>query len=171
MNYPEGHLAIVQELLSGKFILSDELFFTVISENSNFYKQFFKESFNYEIEQTSEFIYLSSTQTNEKFSRNLMLLLGVLSYELNLKGKNLYDGLAELYQIEDIEKIVEESSYKSICRKIEIEPMLRNDCRKRNIVTFINEGSAFKFTAAINLFLERAKEIVVEVKEEHLEDE
>jgi len=172
MNYPDEHLEIVQELLYGKFILSDEPFFSVIAEHHNFYKQFFKLSFNYDLEQTAEFIYLSSTQTSEKFSRNLMLLLGVLSYELNSKGKNLYDGLTEVYQIEDLEKIVEESSYKSICRKIEIESMIRNDCRKRNIVEFINDGNSFKFTRAINVFLERAKEIALEQKEpEKIEDE
>lgn len=162
MNYPDEHLEIVQELLSGRFILSDELHFGIVSDNIDFYKQFFKVSFNYELEQRVELIYLSSEQTNEKFSRNLMLLLGLLSYELNLQGKNLYDGLAEVYQIEDLEKIVKASSYKSICRKIEIESMIKNDCRKRNLVRFLNEGSTFKFTVAINVFLEHAKEIVLE---------
>ena len=162
MNYPIKHLEIVQELLSGRFILSSESFYAIVSENLNFYKQFFKVSFDYDLQQTSELIYLNSDETQEKFSRNLMLLLGVLSYELNLKGKNLYDGLREVYHIEDIEKIVEESSYKSICRKIEIEPMIKNDCRKRNLVEFINDGNTFKFTTAINVFLQRAKEIAVE---------
>jgi len=104
MEYPKKHYEIVQDLLSGRFILSHESYFTIIFDNSHFYKIFFKESFQYTLEQTSEVFYLSSIETNEKFSRNLMLLLATFSYELNLQGQNIYEGLFQQYKLDFLKK-------------------------------------------------------------------
>jgi hypothetical protein len=159
LNYPEKHYEIVQNLLNGKFILQGQIFYDILITNYNFYKIFFKESFKYDLVKTSEVIYLASDNTNEKFSRNLMLILAILVDNINLQGKDLYEELYKNYKIKDIEIIIKNSSYKSVCRNISIESLIKNDCQKRNIIKYNNDYDTFQFTSAINIFLEQAKKI------------
>jgi membrane-bound ClpP family serine protease len=108
---------------------------------------------------TAEVIYLSSDTTAEKFSRNLMLVLAVLVDNINLQGKDLYEELYKTYKIKDIENIIQSSSYKNVCRNISVETLIKNDCQKRNIIDFNSEYETFRFTNAINVFLDKAVEI------------
>jgi len=126
-----------------------------------FIKYFFKESFQYDLIKTSEVIYLASDNTSEKFSRNLMLILAILVDNINLQGKDLYEELYRTYKIKDIEIIIKNSSYKSVCRNIGIESLLKNDCQKRNIIKYNNDYDTFQFTSAINIFLEQAKDMAI----------
>jgi len=106
-------------------------------------------------------IYLASDNTSEKFSRNLMLILAILVDNINLQGKDLYEELYRTYKIKDVEIIIKNSSYKSVCRNIGIESLLKNDCQKRNIIKYNNDYDTFQFTSAINIFLEQAKDMVI----------
>ncbi|HIE45954.1 MAG TPA: hypothetical protein EYP87_07320 [Flavobacteriaceae bacterium] len=139
MNYPEKHYEIVQNLLNGKFILQGQEVYDILVPNYDFYKIFFKKSFKYDLVKTSEVIYLASDNTSEKFSRNLMLILAILVDNINLQGKDLYEELYKNYKIQDIEVIIKNSSYKSVCRNISIESLIKNDCQKRNIISYNNE--------------------------------
>ncbi len=159
MNYPQKHYEIVQNLLHGKFILQEDEVYDIVVTNYQFYIIFFKEGFQHNLVKTSEVIYLSSTNTNEKFSRNLMLILAILVDNINLQGKDLYEELYKSYKIKEIELIIKNSSYKNVCRNIAIESLLKNDCLKRNIINYNNDYDTFKFTSAINIFLDQAKEI------------
>jgi len=159
LNYPEKHYEIVQNLLNGKFILQGQEVYDILVPNYDFYKIFFKKSFKYDLVKTSEVIYLASDNTSEKFSRNLMLILAILVDNINLQGKDLYEELYKNYKIQDIEVIIKNSSYKSVCRNISIESLIKNDCQKRNIISYNNDYDTFQFTSAINIFLEQAKEI------------
>ncbi len=161
MNYPEKHYEIVQNLLNGKFILQGQAVYDILVPNYDFYKIFFKESFQYDLIKTSEVIYLASDNTSEKFSRNLMLILAILVDNINLQGKDLYEELYRTYKIKDIEIIIKNSSYKSVCRNIGIESLLKNDCQKRNIIKYNNDYDTFQFTSAINIFLEQAKDMAI----------
>lgn len=161
MNYPKKHYEIVQNLLNGKFILQGQAVYEILVPNYDFYKIFFKESFQYDLVRTSEVIYLASDNTSEKFSRNLMLVLAVLIDNINLQGKDLYEELYRNYKIKDIEIIIKNSSYKSVCRNISIETLLKNDCQKRNIIKYNNDYDTFQFTSAINIFLEQAKDMAI----------
>jgi hypothetical protein len=159
LNYPIRHYEIVQNLLNGKFVLYKDEFYDIISDNYDFYKIFFKKSFKYTLIKKSEVIYLTSDNTSEKFSRNLMLILAVLVDNINLHGKDIYEELFKNYKINDIESIIKNSSYKSVCRNIPIEPLLKNECQKRNIINYNSDYDTFQFTNAISVFLEQAKDI------------
>ena len=159
MNYPEKHYEIVQNLLNGKFILQGQEVYDILVSSYDFYKKFFKESFQYDLIRISEVIYLASDNTAEKFSRNLMLILAILVDNINLQGKDLYEELYKNYKVQEIEDIIKNSSYRSVCRKISVESLIKNDCQKRNIINYNNDYDTFKFTSAINIFLEQAKEI------------
>ena len=161
MKYPEKHYEIVQNLLNGKIILQEQEIYTMLAHNHNFYREFFTKSFQYDLIKTSEVIYLASDNTSEKFSRNLMLILAILVDNINLQGKDLYEELYKEYKIKDIEIIIKASSYKSVCRNIDIESLLKNDCKKRNIIHYNNDYDTFHFTGAINIFLEQAKDIAM----------
>ena len=168
MNYPTKHYEILQNLLNGKFILQKDEIFDIVSDNYDFYKTFFKKSFKYDLIKTSEVIYLVSDNTSEKFSRNLMLVLAILVDYINLQGKDIYEELYKSYKISDIENIIKNSSYKSVCRNIVIEQLIKNECQKRNIINYNNDYDTFQFTDAINVFLEQAKDIS---KMTYIEDE
>ena len=156
MNYPDKHYQIVKDLLDGKFILQEQGLYRIIDKNEEFYKDFFNESFKYELIKTSKFLYLRSNDTNEKFSRNMMLVLSVLVDNLNVDCKNLSD-IYQDYKIVNIENIIKNSSYQKVCRNIPIESLIKNDCVKRNVVRFNQNFDTFKFTNAVDIFLEEAK--------------
>ncbi len=157
MNYPDKHHQIVKDLLNGKFILQGQDLYKIIDEQEEFYKQFFEESFKYELIKTSKLLYLHSNDTNETFSRNMMLVLSVLVDNLNVNRKDL-SSIYQEYKITDIEKIIKNSSYKKVCRNTPIEALIEK-CVKRNIATSNQAYGTFKFTNAIEVFLEEAKNI------------
>lgn len=156
--YPEKHFEIVKNLLNGKFILHNEELFEVISDNLEFYIDFFQKSYDYELVKNTEVIYVISSITSEKFSRNIMLVLAVISWEFNREGKNIYTELENKHTIRSIEELIKKSSFKDSCRGINIDKLLK-DAASRNLVLILDNEKSMKFTSAINIFLEAAKEI------------
>lgn len=164
MEYIHEHGEIVRDLLGGKFLLYGEEFYDKVAENLEFYMEFFEKSFGYEMVKTTDAIYLSSRDTNESFSQRLMLILAVLVDFLNQEGKDLHEELFARYEVKELENIINNSSHKKVCRKIEILPFIKNSCQKRNIVTYDNEDDSFVFTGAINIFLDFARSVVKKSK-------
>ncbi|QOY55715.1 hypothetical protein HUE87_05680 [Candidatus Sulfurimonas marisnigri] len=156
--YPEKHFEIVKNLLNGKFILHNEELFEVISDNLEFYIDFFQKSYDYELVKNTEIIYVISSITSEKFSRNIMLVLAVISWEFNREGKNIYTELDNKHTIRSIEELIKKSSFKDSCRGINIDKLFK-DAASRNLVLILDNEKSIKFTNAINIFLEAAKEI------------
>lgn len=156
--YPEKHFEIVKNLLNGKFILHNEDLFEIISDNLEFYIDFFQKSYDYELVKNTEVIYVVSSITSEKFSRNIMLVLAVISWEFNREGKNIYTELENKHTIRGIEELIKKSSFKDSCRGINIDKLFK-DAASRNLVLILDNEKSIKFTNAINIFLEAAKEI------------
>ena len=156
--YPEKHFEIVKNLLNGKFILHNEDLFEIISNNLEFYIDFFQKSYDYELVKNTEVIYVVSSITSEKFSRNIMLVLAVISWEFNREGKNIYTELENKHTIRGIEELIKKSSFKDSCRGINIDKLFK-DAASRNLVLILDNEKSIKFTNAINIFLEAAKEI------------
>lgn len=156
--YPQRHRDIVKNLLNGKFILHNEELFEIITDHLEFYIDFFKRSYDYELVKTTEVIYMISEVTNEKFSRNIMLVLAVISWEFNREGKNLYSELEKKHPVQSIEEMIKKSSFKDSCRGINIDKLFR-DAGSRNLVSFLDNEKSIKFTSAISVFLKAAKDI------------
>ena len=68
IEYPKYHYDIVKSLLDGKFILFPGKLYKSASEDKEFYTDFFKESFDYELIVETEYVYLISDNTDEKTS-------------------------------------------------------------------------------------------------------
>jgi len=156
--YPEKHFEIVKNLLNGKFILHNEDLFEIISDNLEFYIDFFQKSYDYELAKNTEVIYIVSSITSEKFSRNIMLVLAVISWEFNREGKNIYTELENKHTIRSLEELIKKSSFKDSCRGINIDKLLK-DAGSRNLVLMLDNDKSIRFTSAINIFLEAAKKI------------
>lgn len=156
--YPEKHFDIVKNLLNGKFILHNEELFEIISDNLELYIDFFKKSYDYELVKSIEVVYVVSGITSEKFSRNIMLVLAVISWEFNREGKNIYTELEKKHTIKNIEELIKKSSFKDSCRGINIDKLLK-DAGSRNLVLMLDNDKSIRFTSAINIFLEAAKNI------------
>jgi len=155
---PQRHSEVVKNLLNGKFILHNEELFEVINDHLEFYIDFFKKSYDYELVNNTEVIYVISDITHEKFSRNIMLVLSVISWEFNREGKNIYSELEKKHTIRDIEELIKKSSFKDSCRGISIDKLLK-EAGSRNLVLILDNEKSIRFTSAINIFLKAAKEI------------
>src|SRR6187402_2267034 len=85
--YPSEHKEIVKEFLDGRFILYSDKLFPIIQENKDFYEDFFQQSFDYNLDVRSEFVYLTSKATTEKDTRDFTIFLALFCRELELEGK------------------------------------------------------------------------------------
>ena len=91
MEFPNHHRQIVEDLMSGKFILPQERTYPVLKDNEQSYTYFFKASFNYDLKITQDFVYLVSDESNETLSRDICIFIAILSYEIDREGKNFME--------------------------------------------------------------------------------
>lgn len=166
MEYPDQHRQIVESLMSGRFILSREKYFEELNKKEDFYIQFFKTSFGYNLLITKEFAYLVSDDTDENMSRDISIFFAILCYELDKQGKNFLDGLQySEYSFEEVNQLFENSSYidliqtnKQLKDTDSRRKILFNTMSKKNIIEKINEDR-FYFTPAYKIFIDFAKEL------------
>ena len=164
MEYPQNHRKIVDDLMSGRFILSRDKHFEELVKQEEFYNEFFKVSFDYALNITTEYAYLVSKETDENMSRDISIFFAIFCYELDKQGKNFLDGLqyAE-YSFEEINLLFDNSSYIDL---IQSNKQLKDaDARRRillstmsrkNIIEKISEDR-FYFTPAYKVFIDFAK--------------
>jgi hypothetical protein len=150
MEFPNHHRQIVDDLISGKFILPTERTYAVVKENEQSYSYFFKASFNYELRLTQDFIYLVSDESNEMLSRDICIFIALLSYELDRDGKNFLERIQfSEFEIEEIENYFTNSSYIDFI----------NTMNRRNIIEKTADNR-FVFTSAHKFFMDFAADIV-----------
>ena len=75
LEYPANHHEIVEQFLNGRFILHVDKLFDEVKTNENFYSSFFKLSFGYQFEVTTDFAYVISDESNENLSRDISVFL------------------------------------------------------------------------------------------------
>lgn len=167
MEYPKNHKQIVEELMSGRFILSTEPHFEELKVNEQeFYSPFFQKSFGYKLIITQEYAYLISEDTDENISRDISVFFAIFCYELDKQGKNFLDGLQySEYSFEEVNLLFENSSYIDLIhsnkqlKDIEARrKLLFSTMNKKNIIGKINDDK-FIFTAAYKVFIDFAKEL------------
>ncbi|MDZ4756713.1 MAG: hypothetical protein SGJ10_01065 [Bacteroidota bacterium] len=162
MEYPKQHKEIVNQLMAGKFLLRNEMDFEIIKQNKDFYTSFFKESFNYGLQIESEYAYIISFETKEQLSRDICIMMAVLSYELDKDGKNFMDQLQYApFEYDQIDKYFENSSYQDLIkankqlRDSESRRQFLRTMATRNIIEKTGEQQ-FMFTPALKVFIDFA---------------
>lgn len=171
MEYPKYHKDIVAAMLDGKFILHNDKLFETLQQNEAFYSEFFRQSFGYDFLLNSRYAYLLSPETDEQFSRDMMIFLGILCYELDKDGRDFQDALQysefELYNEHDNSKTIDgyfsNSSYVDL---ITMNNQLKDrESRKRFVRTMIKRNIAtrtgedrFMLTEAHQVFVDFAKD-------------
>lgn len=164
MNYSKYHRQIVEDLMAGKFILSQDKIFEELKNNENFYTEFFLKSFGYDLLLRQDFAYLVSDDSGEMLSRDVCIFFAILCYEMDRDGKNFLDLIqyAE-FEVEQVENYFENSTYIDLIqsnkqlRDPETRKNLINTMARRNIIEKINE-ERFVFTQAYKVFIEFARE-------------
>lgn len=167
MVYPPRHRQIVEDLMSGKFVLSNEEHFIHLKESESFYNEFFKVSFDLDLQLKSDYAYLLSKDTSENFSRDTSIFIAVLCYELDKDGRNFMEALDfHEFTIEEVENYFLNSSFidliesnKSL-RDPESRKTLINGMARRNIIQK-NFEDRFSFTQAYKVFVDFAKELAL----------
>ncbi len=172
MNYPTQHQQIVKELLDGKFILSQSNpLYETIKTNLDFYKAFFHTSFGYDILQKKTYFFLTSNESNEKFSRDITIFVGIISYELDNEGKNFQDLIRfSIFEYDQVDVMVRSSVYFNVLESIDFGDTRRFLSRlsRINIIEEL-EGDKFRFTEAIDLFFDFALTVLDQKKGKQME--
>lgn len=165
MEYPKNHKEIVEDLMSGKFILSSAKQFESIKENEIFYINFFKESFGYTLHITNNFTYVVSSETQETLSRDISIFFAIICYEMDKDGRNFLDQIQySEFETEDIDRMFDNSSFIDLIlsnkqlRDADARRSLLNAMNRRNIIEKITEDR-FTFTLAYKVFIEFAIEL------------
>ena len=163
--YPIHHREIVDDLLSGRFILHSDKLFDEIKEREDFYKSFFLQSFGYTLKITQQYAYVSSDESNETLSRDFSIFFAILCYELDKSGKNFLDELEYGYfEYSQIDSLFENSSYSELIatnnklKDSNARKNLLNDMSRRNIIEKESDDT-FTITPAYKVFTEFAEEI------------
>ncbi len=166
MEFPNHHRQIVEDLMAGKFILPTERTFEVLNENEEFYTQFFKASFNYDLKFSQDYIYMVSDESNEMLSRDICIFIALLSYELDRDGKNFLERIQySEFEVEEIENYFTNSSYIDLIlstkqlKDAENRRNFINTLNRRNIIEKVGDNR-FVFTSAHKFFMSFAADIV-----------
>lgn len=172
--YPDKHKEIVTSLMEGKFITVEDFLFETIKKNEDFYINFFETSFGFEIIGNHDFYYLVSSDTNENTSRDISIFFSILCYELDKDGKNFLEELNySEFHIDEILEYFKNSSWLDV---IKANKQLNTDeSLKRHIGTMVKRNIALKqsndrysFTKAHKLFIDYAKDLVKDDKNESI---
>jgi hypothetical protein len=165
--YPNEHKEIVKELLDGKFILYSDNLFQVIQDNKDFYEDFFLQSFDYNLDIRSEFIFLTSKATTERDTRDFTIFLALLCRELELEGKKFREQIDfATFYVDDVWQTLNNSTKKEIIDSTGIKEWRNflNRWNRKNVISLT--GNSFKFTKAVNLFFEFAVNVANEKMKE-----
>lgn len=173
--YPDKHKEIVTSLIEGKFITVEDFLFETLKKNEDFYIIFFETSFGFELMGNYDFYYLVSSETNENTSRDISIFFSILCYELDKDGKNFLEELNySEFHIDEILECFKNSSWLDV---IKANKQLYNaESLKRHIGTMVKRNIAVKqsndrysFTKAHKLFIDFAKELIKEGRNESIE--
>lgn len=171
IQYPPQHRQIVKELISGKFIIDESPLFLIIHSNSAFYERFFEETYRYFLEGSGEYFYLSSVETTENGSRDLLLFLSVLCYEYHNRGKDIVHKINEsTFLVDEITRYLENSSKRDLIKATQAADLksFLDNWQKRNVLEYVRaDHTEFRFKKPIALFLRTAFALY----EDHLKSE
>jgi hypothetical protein len=166
MEFPNHHRHIVEDLMSGKFILPQERTYQVLKENEQSYLYFFKASFNYDLKLTQDYAYIVSDESNEMLSRDICIFISLLSYELDRDGKNFLERIQfSEFEMEEIENYFTNSSYIDLIlsnkqlKDADSRKNFINTLNRRNIIEKTSDNR-FVFTSAHKFFMDFASDIV-----------
>jgi hypothetical protein len=167
MEYPSQHMLIVKELLDGKFILAqNNPLYETLKSNLDFYKDFFKNSFGYDVLQKKTYFFLTSDESNEKLSRDITIFIGILSYELDNEGKNFQEIIRfSLFEHDQVDSMLRSSVYFNVLESIDFVDTRRFLARlaRINLIEEL-EGDKFRFTEAIDLFFDFGLTVIEQKK-------
>src|SRR5580693_4352101 len=142
MEFPNHHRQIVEDLMAGKFILPTERTFEVLKENEEFYTDFFKASFNYELKFNQDYIYMTYDESNEMLSRDICIFFALLSYELDRDGKNFLERIQySEFEVEEIENYFTNSSYIDL---ILSNKQLKDSENRKNFINTLNRRNVIE---------------------------
>ena len=165
MAYPPEHQTIVWALLkSGSFLLYENPVFSIINQHRLFYKDFFLASFGYELVITNDYAYLTSKDSKDHFSRDFLIFLCALCYELNQEGKQVSLAIKKsVFDYDQVDDYLRNSLFNEAINNsisnFSLEKFLKR-LERKNIIKFLDSNNhKFRFTAAVEEFLGSAIEI------------
>jgi len=86
-----------------------------LKQQVDFYRQFFRASFELELQYHSDYAFLQSGRDSDPLSRDVCIFMRVLCYELGREGYNLLEQLSfHTLEFEQVEPLFELSSFREV---------------------------------------------------------
>jgi len=158
MKYPENHQQVVGDLLAGKFVHSGIPLLATIKSNEAFYTDFFKKSFGYHLHIEEKYAFLSSKQTKEQSTRDLLLMLALLAHEYHHERKDFFKEIEKkVILVEDLQAYLKRSSkYNEVIKGTQAEdlPRFLDMWHRRYLIEYTRpDHSGFRFLPPVHAFL------------------
>jgi len=155
------HKRITEKLLDGVFIFIGSSEYDVLSEYETWYKAFFKESFNIDLVKKHEIFYCESLTKKTDKTKNIMVFIAILMYELSNKGKEPISTIqTSEFTLDEIRSYLADSVQFS--NTIDIEKYGKrffNELHNFGIIRKIDENR-FVFTKAVDIFLDEYQDLI-----------
>ena len=156
-SYPSEHREIVSALVDGRFVIYPNPTFVSLKLQEEEYREFFMQSYGYELVIDSEIAYLTSTEGMEKRTRDFVLFLALLCRELDYSGKNFRDAIeVGVFDMAETEEMLRQSSKWEVLEKTSVADFNEfiSIWHRKNVL-FRAEGQ-FRFTKAVKVFFDFA---------------
>ncbi len=164
-NYPKPelklHRPIIKKLTSGVFIFAGTKEYDILMEFEDYYRGLMKECFDFELVRQYEIFYCQSLTRKTEKTKNIMVFVAILMYELNNRGKDPVSTIQTTeFSYEQVREMLSESVQFSACVDTEkYGTRFFNELHNFGLIHKL-DGDRFVFTKAIDIFLNEYQDII-----------
>ena len=161
------HRSITEKLLDGVFIFIGTQEYDVLLENEGWYKAFFKESFNIDLVKKQDIFYCESLTKKTDKTKNIMVFIAILMYELSNKGKEPISTIQTTeFTYDEVRMILFNSVQFSSGIDVEkYNTRFFNELSNFGLIHKM-DGDRFIFTKAIDIFLDEYPYLIEQLGED-----
>lgn len=165
------HRSITEKLLDGVFVFIGETEYDVLLEHEDWYRDFFKESFNIDLVKKHEIFYCESLTKKTDKTKNIMVFIAILMYELSNKGQEPVSTISTTeFTYEQVRAFLSESVQFSAYIDIDkYGTRFFNELHNFGLIRKMS-GDRFIFTKAVDIFLDEYQYLIeqLDLDEENL---
>jgi hypothetical protein len=153
------HHSIIERLLRGEFIFFGTVEYDILYEFEEWYRGFFYDSFKIDLQYKNEIFYTTSTNNPSKKTKNIMIFLAILMYELSKSGDDPVSIIhSKEFSNQEVSDIISNSTQFSDYFG-DITSKFLNYLKLTGVIRQSGEDR-FIFTKAIDIFLDEYEFLV-----------
>jgi len=168
------HRSVVETLLRGGFVSFGQVEYDFLSEHRRWYEDFFHVSFGIDLLCEGEVFYCVNTSSSSRIAERLLTMVAVLLYEIGKDGRDPVAVLKnEIFTVDKINRIMDGSvQFPEYAKSHGMSNAFLGKLESLGIVRRAgSEENEFLFAPAIDVFLNKYKQINDEFSLEGHEEE